>query len=286
MADVDLDARLDELFVADVKDFTPTRDALVRELKAAGRADEAAEVKALRKPTVAVAAVNRAARERAAQVAELVELGTELAALQAGAGADREELRDLTRRRRALLHQLTDLAAGTTERPDSARSAIAATLDAASLDEGLRDDLQRGRLTQELSPATRFVLGADDPSAPRAAPRRAPKKSRAAPTPPPRDELAARRARAELDAARERAEEAEESVREHTRAAAEASDRLDAAHRHIAELEAALADARAELTELKRAERDAQRAEKRARTEQERMLAARRAAERAVAETE
>jgi hypothetical protein len=283
MPDVDLEARLDELFATDAKEFTPTRDALARELKAAGRGDEAAEVKALRKPTVAVAAVNRAARERANQVAELVELGTDLAALQADARPDRNELQALTRQRRTLLHQLTEYAAGTTERPDSARAAIAATLDAASLDEQLRADLHRGRLTQELSPAARFVLGADDaPSAP-AAPRRSSRPSRTAA--PPRDELAERRARVELEAAQVRAEEAEESLREHTEAAAETTERLEAAHRHIAELEAALADARAELAELKKAERDAQRAEKRARTEHERVTAALRAAERAVEET-
>jgi hypothetical protein len=284
MADVDLEARLDELFAADAKDFTPTRDALVRDLKAADRADEAAEVKALRKPTVAVAAVNRAARDRADQVADLVDLGRELAALQAEAKPDRDELRDLTRQRRTLLHQLTEHAAGTTERPDGARAAIAATLDAASLDDELRDDLQRGRLTQELSPAARFVLGDDDAPSPRAAPpRRSGRTARTAA--PPRDELAARRARVELEAARERAEDAEEAVREHTEVAAEATERLDAAHRQIADLEAALADARAELADAKRAERDAQRAEKRARTEQERVTAALHAAERAADET-
>jgi hypothetical protein len=283
MADVDLDARLDELFAIDVKTFTATRDALVRDLKAAGRGDDAAEVKALRKPTVAVAAVNRAARERSAQMAELVELGRDLAALQADARADRDELRDLTRQRRALLHHLTEYAAGTTDRPEGARGAIAATLDAASLDETLREDLERGRMTQELSPAARFVLGDEGASAPPAAPRRTAKRARTAP--PPRDELAARRARAELATARERAEEAEESVREHTDAATEASERVEAAHRHIADLEAALADARAELAELRKAEREAQRAEKRARTEQERVVAALRAAERAVEET-
>jgi len=284
MAEVDLDARLDELFARDAKDFTPTRDALVRDLKAANRTDEAAEVKALRKPTVAVAAVNRTARERAAQVADLVALGAELAALQADKQADRDELRDLTRQRRTLLQQLTDHAANTTERPDGARPAIAATLDAASLDDELRDDLQRGRLTQELSPAARFVLGGDDAPSARAAPRRSTRTKAAAP--PPRDELAARRARAELETARERAEEAEESVLELTEAATEATERLEGAHRHIADLEAALADARAELAELKKAERDAQRAERRARTEQERVTAALHAAERAVAEAD
>jgi len=277
MADLDVDARLDQLFASEPRDFTATRDALVRDLKAADRADEAADVKALRKPTVAVAAVNRVARTHADEVAALVEIGAELAALQADANADREELRDLTRQRRTLLLRLTDHAAATTERPDGARSSIMATLDTASLDDALRDDLRRGRLTQELSPAARFVLGDDLPSTPRAAPRAT---KRAAP--PPRDELAARRARVELDAARARAEEAEESVREHTEAAEEATERLDAAHRHIADLEAALADARAELAEAKRAERDAQRAGRRARTEQERVVSALHAAERAV----
>ena len=282
MPDLDLDARLDELFATEPKEFTAARDALARELKAADRADEAAEVKALRKPTVAVAAVNRIARTHADQVATLVEIGDDLAAIQADAGADRDELRDLTRQRRTLLHQLTEHAAATTDRPDGARSSIGATLDTASLDEHLRDDLLRGRLTQELTPATRFVLGDDSPApAPRTNPRRAARATTAA---PPRDELAARRARAELEAARERAEEAEESVRDHADAAAEATERLDAARRHIADLEAALADARAELAEAKRAERDAQRAERRARTEQERVESALHAAERAADE--
>jgi hypothetical protein len=279
MADVDLDARLDDLFASEPKDFTATRDALVRDLKAADRTDEATAVKALRKPTVAVAAVNRVARTHPDQVAALVEIGAELAAMQSNARADRDELRDLTRQRRTLLLQLTEHAAATTERPDAARSSITATLDTASLDDELRDDLQRGRLTQELSPATRFVLGDDVPSTPRAAPRSTKRAT------PPRDELAARRARVELDAARERAEAAEESVGEHTEAAAEATERLEAAHRHIADLEAALADARAELADAKRDERDTQRAERRARTEHERVLSALHAAERAVDET-
>jgi hypothetical protein len=283
MPDVDLDARLDELFASELKDFTATRDALARDLKAAQRGDDAAQVKALRRPTVAVAAVNRVARDRPDDVAELVDLGADLRALQSDAAADRDQLRELTRARRAVLQQLIEHAARTTERPDGARAAIGATLDAASLDSALRDDLQRGRLTQELSPAARFVALDDDAVPPPAPSQRARRATRAAP--PPRDELAARRARADLAAMRERAEEAEESVREHAGTAAEAAERLDAAHRHVAELEAALADARAEVAAAKRAERDTQRAERRARTEQERVAAALSAAERAVDET-
>jgi hypothetical protein len=276
MPDVDLDARLDELFGTEPGDFVKVRDALVRDLKAADRTDDADAVKSLKRPTLALAAVNQTARHEPARVRALVEIGEQLAALQARTSPDRDELRDLTRERRTLLHQLTEAAAATTARPEGVRSAIAATFDAASLDDELRDALQRGRLTQELTPATRFVADDGAPSH-RAAPRRTKREP-----PPPRDELAARRARTELAAVRERAEAAEESAREHAEAAADATEALAAAQRHVAELEAALADARAAVADAKRQERDALRAETRARAEQERVAAALRAAERAV----
>ncbi len=278
MADpVELDARLDELFATEPSGFIAARDALARDLKAAGRADDADSVKALKRPTLAVSAVNQTVRHEPGRVRALIEAGDQLAALQAQSSPDRDELRELTRERRALLDQLTELAARTTARPEGVRSSIAATFDAASLDADLRDGLLRGRVTQELSPATRFV-GDDAAPSPPPAPRKA---TRAA---PPRDELAARRTRAELEAVRERAEAADAAAREQAEAAAEATDALDAAQRRVADLERALADARADLVDAKRHERDAQRAELRARTEQERVTAAVRAAERAVDE--
>lgn len=279
MVEPDLEARLDELFAGDPTTFVATRNALARELAAEDRSDDAAAVKALRKPTVAVAAVNRLARTHREQLAALIDVGAELASLQTARSTDRDELRDLTRQRRALLQQLTEHAASTTERPDGSRSSIGATLDAASLDEQLRDDLLRGRLTRELTPAARFVADVSSPRAPRRAARGTPASA------PPRDELAARRARAELEAARTRLDEARESRQEHVDAAQDAADRLDAAHRHVADLEAALADARAELVALQRADRDARRAERRAHTEEERATVALHAAERAVDET-
>ena len=240
----------------------PTRDALVRDLKAADRAEEAAEVKALRKPTVAVAAVNRVARTHADEVAALVEIGDELAALQADARPDRDELRDLTRQRRTLLLQLTEHAAAHHGAAGRRPLVDRGTLDTASLDEQLRDDLQRGRLTQELTPATRFVLGDDAPSRharqPRA--RRTRLRHRHATS---RSATSARRARDGSG----RADDAEEAG-EHADAAAEATERLEAAHRHIADLEAALADARAELAEAqaRRARRTASRTSRADRT--------------------
>jgi hypothetical protein len=272
---LDLEARLDALFATAPGDFVATRDALVRELRAEERTDEAARLKSLRRPTVAVAAINRAVREHPDRVADFVDLGAHLAALQAGPDGDRDELRNVARERRDLLTDLTLLAAATAERPEAVRPSIAATLDAASLDGDLRDDLLRGRLTQELAPATRFV-SADDAPAPRPTPRRAPRRVE------PRDELAARRTRAELERARDRVEAANEALQEHGDAATEAAGRLAQAERRIADLEAALAQARAELVDAKRAEREARRAERRAQAEQERVTTALHAAERAV----
>ena len=284
---VELDARLDELFTAPAGEFVKAREALVRDLKREQRSEEAAEVHELRRPTVAVWGVNQMAHARRDRVAALVEAGRELEALQQeGAGA-RDELRAATRTRRALLDQLTDVAASYTERPDTSRSAIAATLDAASLDPELRDDLARGRLTTELSPAVRFLgdLGdGDDDGAPaprRRAPARSPRKSS---TPPPRDDLAVRRAETALNEARDRATATDDELRDVEAETRDAEDALDAAHRGVADLEAALADARAEVKGLQRRATESKRAETRARAAQQRARTAVDVAERKVEE--
>ena len=72
---VDLDARLDELFAAPPDGFVAAREAIVKELKQAGRRDEAAVVHALRRPTVAVWGVNQMARARPDHLAALVSAG-------------------------------------------------------------------------------------------------------------------------------------------------------------------------------------------------------------------
>jgi hypothetical protein len=281
---VELDARLDELFTAPAAEFVKARDALVRDLKREHRSDDAADVHALRRPTVAVWGVNQMAHAHGDRVAALVEAGRELEALQhEGAGADaRDDLRAATRTRRALLDQLAEVAAAYTERPDSSRGAIVATLDAASLDPELRDDLARGRLTTELAPAVRF-LGDDDgaPAPPRRAPARSPRKSS---TPPPRDDLAVRRAETALNEAQARAAATDDELRDVEAETRDAEDALDAAHRRVADLEAALADARAEVKGLQRRATESKRGETRARAAQQRARTAVDVAERKVEE--
>jgi hypothetical protein len=272
----DLDAGLDALFATAPEGFVKAREALARELKRAGRADDAAEVHALRRPTAAVWGINQLAHARPERVAELVAAGTDVEARQHEGASARDELRAATRTRRALLDELTEAAAARTERPEATRASIAATLDAASLDADLQDDLLRGRLTTELSPAVRFLgdfgdlgdLGTgDDLPAPR---RPAARSRRRTSAPPPRDELARRRAESALTEARTRAAGTDDALRDAEAGTREAEEALEAAHRRIADLEAVLADARADLGELKRRATETKRAETRARTAQQR----------------
>jgi hypothetical protein len=283
MADVvDLDARLDELFATAPDAFVKAREALVRELKRAGRSDDAADVHALRRPTAAVWGINQLAQARPERVAELVAAGADLEARQQEGASARDAVRAATRMRRALLDELTDAAATLTERPDTTRGTIAATLDAASLDADLQDDLLRGRLTTELSPAVRFLgdLGAGDDAPPRQRPAgRSPRKPSG---PPPRDDLAIRRAESALADARARAAETDDELRDAEAGTRDAEDALHTAHRRVADLEAALADARAEINDLKRRATESKRAETRARTAQQRARTALDVAERKV----
>ena len=153
---VDLDQRLDDLFAGPPDGFVAAREALVKDLKREGRTDDAATVHALRRPTVAVAGINQMARARPDQLAALVAAGADLESRQHSGPDGRDELRAASRRRRALLDELTEVAATLSGRPESTRATIAATLDAASLDAALQDDLGRGRLTAELAPPVRF----------------------------------------------------------------------------------------------------------------------------------
>ena len=194
-------------------------------------------------------------RAEPGRVAELVAAGADVDDLQRGGSGTRDELRAAGRRRRDLLDELTEVAAARAGRAEAVRASIAATLDAASLDTSLQDDLLNGRLTAELAPAVRFLGDVGEaPKSPR--PRRTParptKATREKPT-PVRDDLAVRRAAAALAEARDRAEAADVEMSEAEAATREAEEALEAAHRQVAELDAALADARAEVTAAKRA---------------------------------
>jgi len=155
----------DALYAADPDEFVAARQALVKRLRADGDRAQAAEVAKLRRPTAAAWAVNQLARRHPDELAGLVELGRELGRAHErllSGGRDDATITSGRRRREAIV-DLVDRAAGiltgSGRAADAHRDAIAATLDAASLDPEVAADVVAGRLSKELDPPSGFGLG-------------------------------------------------------------------------------------------------------------------------------
>jgi hypothetical protein len=157
----DDDPRVDELFALAPEDFTAARNTLVRQLRADGHRDLAAEVATLRRPTVAAWAVNQAVRAHGAAFEDLVAAGAAVRtaqrrALSGVAGG----MRSATRRRREQIERLTDLAVQVLDDHGVASAAhrgdIAATFDAASADDAAAARVRRARLAQTLPVSSDF----------------------------------------------------------------------------------------------------------------------------------
>src|SRR3954451_8937894 len=99
----------DELYGLALDRFIPERTALAKALRADRRRDEAADVAALRKPSVAAWAVNQLVRSQGAALHELFDAGDELrdaqAALLSGSG-DGRALRAANERERGAVDAL------------------------------------------------------------------------------------------------------------------------------------------------------------------------------------
>jgi hypothetical protein len=153
----------EDLYGLPLEEFTPARDALAKELKAAGRKDEAAEVKSLRKPSLAAWALNRAARDHPDAVGQLRATGADLRAAQEEAlSGDAGRLREAGRALADEIDRVATLAADALRgagRPATAaqQEKLAATLRTAAIDEAAGDVLARGVLVDDLD-ATGFTL--------------------------------------------------------------------------------------------------------------------------------
>nr|MBA3233934.1 hypothetical protein [Propionibacteriales bacterium] len=75
---MDLEAAVDELYAVLPDDFTAKRDELARQARDTGDKDSAADIKALRKPTVVAWLANQMAREHPEEIGGLLDLGTAL----------------------------------------------------------------------------------------------------------------------------------------------------------------------------------------------------------------
>ena len=142
------DEVLDELYSAPLDEFIARRTALAKQLKAEGRADEAAEVGGAKKPSVPLWTVNQLARRNRPAVAKLLETSDDLRkalgkgdhdAFSAAQKAQTEALRKLRDAARSLLGKATD--------PVLER--VVSTFRTAAVDDELRDALAAGRLTEE-----------------------------------------------------------------------------------------------------------------------------------------
>jgi hypothetical protein len=149
---------VDDLFGLPPDEFTAARDARSKRLKAEGDKAGAAEVKALRRPTVAAWAVNQVARDQPSLVEAVVEAGRALVAAQEHllGGGGRDELRSATAARREAVAAATKAAVALAG--DTHRDAIHATFDAAATDEDAGALVTAGRLTKELDPPSSFAL--------------------------------------------------------------------------------------------------------------------------------
>jgi hypothetical protein len=130
-------------------EFTSSRDALAKRLRGEKRRDEADAVKALRRPSVAAAAINRAVREHGAD--DLLAAGEALRdaheALLSGEG-DAATVRAAMTGERNAVRDFARLALGG-DATAATEEKVRATLHAASVDDNVREQLMAGRLERE-----------------------------------------------------------------------------------------------------------------------------------------
>ena len=154
----DVQARIEELYALPLDRFIPQRDALAKELRAAGDRGRAGSVKAQRKPVVSAWALNQLAREDPSAVEELAAVGERLRVRQQRAlsSGDTEPLRKTTEERRAVVARLAGRACAILERagidPSPHADDLTSTLDAAVVAEEGAEALAAGRLTKPLTP--------------------------------------------------------------------------------------------------------------------------------------
>jgi hypothetical protein len=241
------DEGLDRVFGAPLEDFVSERNALAKELSAAGKDDEAATVKALKKPSVSAWALNQGVRADPKATKALLAAAKKLEAaqseaLQGEAAALRDAQEEQQRTVDAMLDAVERAASGRDLSP-AMLDRVRETLRAIPGDNELREEFEEGRVTRDRRAVGFSGAIADVPAAPRR------KRAKAA----PRKREAERRLT--------RAQKAHETAQERLEVARGSVDQLDeqlkAARRRAKEAEAALSEAKGEL---RAAEKEAKRA--------------------------
>lgn len=262
---MDVDTAIDELYAGRTEQFTARRDELAAQARAGGDRELAAQIKALRRPTVVAWLANQLARHHGAELRPLLELGDALR--EATAALSGPDLRQLSRQRnavvQALVRQARDLAV-TLGRPvpENVVRELEQTLLVALADPESAAQLAAGRLSEGLDSAgfSGPVVAIGGPTAvsrrsnaPPASTARPPKSGPAAVVAQRQADVAQRQAerRAELERELERATDAEAQARDaHTEAetaARAAGQRRVAAQDAVTAARRALEQAQTEL---------------------------------------
>ena len=162
----------DRLYGLPLDEFTAARDELAAELREQGDREAAAEVKKLRKPSVAAWTVNQLARTDKREVEELLAIGQDLRKAQkkAMSGGGAEAIREVTVRRRRAMDRLGDRAEELLAQAEHGTSRatldkVEDTFQAATVDEKAADAVRAGRLARELAPPSGFELLGEGPPA-------------------------------------------------------------------------------------------------------------------------
>jgi hypothetical protein len=247
-ADTDLVRIATALYAAPLGEFVSARASHAKSVSDRGLA---AEISALRKPSIAAWVVNVFAQERSEELGEALRLARELR--EAQDDLDAPALARLGRERRALTRRLSeqarDLGSARGGKVTSGTlDAVHRTITAAFFDETASVAVASGRLIRELEPSESVVL--DEVVAGGAV--------RSAASDPQQsvDELAQRRRKRQAERAVRDAENAVASA-ERERAAVESAQRdadrrIDSAVAQVAELERELARTRVEVDDARR----------------------------------
>ena len=284
----DLDQRIDALYAGAPGEFTAGRDALAKELRAAGEQDEAARVRQLRRPTKTAAELNRLARGEPEAMGAAIEAEGALEEAQRGVLEGTGTADEL---RAAEQHEAAAIAALSSDH------AVRAALRLAARSPDARDDLRRGRISQDpVSDPGAALFGMGSVSVPPRTPPSEPARKPAT-APPQEDELAAVRAKRERVSARQAAEAtaraaaraeraAQETLTKARRRATQAGTEARRAAEALERVTRELAEAQAQMSAREDEARAAAAAEADAEGSAQEAAAHRQAADRAVREAE
>ncbi|MGW5286194.1 hypothetical protein [Rhodococcus sp. GA1] len=267
----DIDSVADALYGLDPGDFVAARSEFAAQAREAGDRELTAAIGRLRKPTVAAWMVNLLARERADELAALLDIGSALRTAQRRlSGSEMRKLSEQRRRVVAALERDAGRLAADRGRTvsESALREVGRTLNAALSDPGIGEQVRQGRLDAivesdgfgDLSAMPLTVVrggSEEDDEDDRTAAGKSARKSKGEREPTEREKAEQAAREAEIDEAAAALDSAHNAAEEAREAASAAEQELARHEEEVAELRAKLEHAEQQRTFARRAAAEA-----------------------------